>query len=196
MGSKLLTNHEICTFLMSQTSSQFDQAIASCSDIFIKKTKDYGTAWRVLRIISVVDQIFIKALRIRTIQDLGTQKVGDDIKDEFKGIINYSVIGLIQLKINNPTVEDLPVDQVQSLYKEYVEFAKTTMLDKNHDYGEAWRDMSQESFADLILVKLLRIRQILNNDGKTLISEGIDANFVDILNYAAFALILIEEGKH
>ncbi|MEK0423263.1 MAG: hypothetical protein RLZ95_1173 [Bacteroidota bacterium] len=181
---------------MSQTSSQFDQAIASCSDIFIKKTKDYGTAWRVLRIISVVDQIFIKALRIRTIQDIGTQKVGDDIKDEFKGIINYSVIGLIQLNLNDPKVEDLPVDQVQSLYKQYVEFAKTTMLDKNHDYGEAWRDMSQESFADLILVKLLRIRQILNNDGKTLISEGIDANFVDILNYAVFALILIEEGKH
>jgi hypothetical protein len=181
---------------MSQTSSQFDQAIASCSDIFIKKTKDYGTAWRVLRIISVVDQIFIKALRIRTIQDLGTQKVGDDIKDEFKGIINYSVIGLIQLELNDPKVEDLPVDQVQTLYHHYVNFAKSTMLDKNHDYGEAWRDMSQESFADLILVKLLRIRQILNNDGKTLISEGIDANFVDILNYAAFALILIEEGKH
>jgi len=196
MGSKLLTNHEICTFLMSQTSSQFDQAIASCSDIFIKKTKDYGTAWRVLRIISVVDQIFIKALRIRTIQDLGTQKVGDDINDEFKGIINYSVIGLIQLKLNDPKVEDLPVDQVQNFYKEYVEFAKNTMLDKNHDYGEAWRDMSQESFADLILVKLLRIRQILNNEGKTLISESIDANFVDILNYAVFALILIEEGKH
>jgi hypothetical protein len=181
---------------MSQTSSQFDQAIASCSDIFIKKTKDYGTAWRVLRIISVVDQIFIKALRIRTIQDLGTQKVGDDIKDEFKGIINYSVIGLIQLKLNDPKVEDLPVDKVQDLYHQYVDFAKSTMLDKNHDYGEAWRDMSQESFADLILVKLLRIRQILNNDGKTLISEGIDANFVDILNYAVFALILIEEGKH
>lgn len=181
---------------MSQTSSQFDQAIASSSDIFIKKTKDYGTAWRVLRIISVVDQIFIKALRIRTIQDLGTQKVGDDIKDEFKGIINYSVIGLIQLKISDPKVEDLQVELVQTLYKEYVEFAKNTMLDKNHDYGEAWRDMSQESFADLILVKLLRMRQILNNDGKTIISEGIDANFVDILNYAVFGLILIEEGKH
>jgi len=181
---------------MSQTSTQFDQAIASCSDIFIKKTNDYGTAWRVLRIISVVDQIFIKALRIRTIQDIGTQKVGDDIKDEFKGIINYAVIGLIQLKLNDPKVEDLPVQQVQSLYKEYVAFCKNTMLDKNHDYGEAWRDMSQESFADLILVKLLRIRQILNNDGKTLISEGIDANFVDILNYAVFALILIDEGKH
>jgi hypothetical protein len=180
---------------MSQTSTQFDQAIASCSDIFIKKTKDYGTAWRVLRIISV-DQIFIKALRIRTIQDIGTQKVGDDIASEFKGIINYSVIGLIQLKLGDPKVEELPVDQVQKMYDEYVHFAKTTMLDKNHDYGEAWRDMSQESYADLILMKLMRIRQILTNDGKTIISEGIDANFVDILNYSVFALIQIEEGKH
>jgi hypothetical protein len=181
---------------MSQTSAQYDQAIASCSDIFIKKTKDYGTAWRVLRIISVVDQIFIKALRIRTIQDKGFQKVDDGIQDEFKGIINYAVIGLIQLKLDDPKVEDMPVDQVQSLYQQNVDFAKSTMMDKNHDYGEAWRDMSQESYADLILVKLLRIRQILTNDGKTLISEGIDANFVDILNYATFALIQISEGKH
>ena len=181
---------------MSQTSSQYDQAIASCSDIFIKKTKDYGTAWRVLRIISVVDQIFIKALRIRTIQDKGFQKVDDGIQDEFKGIINYAVIGLIQLKLEDPKVEDMPVDQVQALYQANVHFAKSTMMDKNHDYGEAWRDMSQESYADLILVKLLRIRQILTNDGKTLISEGIDANFVDILNYATFALIQISEGKH
>ena len=181
---------------MSQTSAQYDQAIASCSDIFIKKTKDYGTAWRVLRIISVVDQIFIKALRIRTIQDKGFQKVDDGIQDEFKGIINYAVIGLIQLKLDDPKVEDMPVEQVQSLYQSNVDFAKSTMKDKNHDYGEAWRDMSQESYADLILVKLLRIRQILTNDGKTLISEGIDANFVDILNYATFALIQISEGKH
>ena len=181
---------------MSQTSAQYDQAIAACSDIFIKKTKDYGTAWRVLRIISVVDQIFIKALRIRTIQDKGFQKVDDGIQDEFKGIINYAVIGLIQLKLDDPKVEDMPVDQVQSLYQANVDFAKSTMMDKNHDYGEAWRDMSQESYADLILVKLLRIRQILTNDGKTLISEGIDANFVDILNYATFALIQISEGKH
>jgi hypothetical protein len=181
---------------MSQTSAQYDQAIASCSDIFIKKTKDYGTAWRVLRIISVVDQIFIKALRIRTIQDKGFQKVDDGIQDEFKGIINYAVIGLIQLKLDDPKVEDIPVEQVQSLYQSNVDFAKSTMMDKNHDYGEAWRDMSQESYADLILVKLLRIRQILTNDGKTLISEGIDANFVDILNYATFALIQISEGKH
>ena len=181
---------------MSQTSAQYDQAIASCSDIFIKKTKDYGTAWRVLRIISVVDQIFIKALRIRTIQDKGFQKVDDGIQDEFKGIINYAVIGLIQLKLDDPKVEDMPVEQVQALYQTNVDFAKSTMMDKNHDYGEAWRDMSQESYADLILVKLLRIRQILTNEGKTLISEGIDANFVDILNYATFALIQIAEGKH
>ena len=181
---------------MSQTSAQYDQAIASCSDIFIKKTKDYGTAWRVLRIISVVDQIFIKALRIRTIQDKGFQKVDDGIQDEFKGIINYAVIGLIQLKLDDPKVEDMPVDLVQVLYKQNVDFAKSTMMDKNNDYGEAWSDMSQESYADLILVKLLRIRQILTNDGKTLISEGIDANFVDILNYATFALIQISEGKH
>jgi len=181
---------------MSQTSLQYDQAVAACRDIFIKKTKDYGTAWRVLRIISVVDQIFIKALRIRTIQDIGNQKVGDDIASEFKGILNYAVIGLIQLKLGDPKVEEIEVTKVEALYEENVHFAKSTMLDKNHDYGEAWRDMSQESYADLILVKLLRIRQILNNDGKTLISEGIDANFVDILNYSAFALIQIAEGKH
>ena len=149
-----------------------------------------------LRTISVVDQIFIKALRIRTIQDLQTQKVGDDINSEFKGIVNYAVIGLIQLALGNPQVEELPVEQVEKLYLQYVDFARQTMLDKNHDYGEAWRDMSQESFADLILMKLMRIKQILGNDGKTLISEGIDANYVDILNYSVFALILISEGKH
>jgi hypothetical protein len=181
---------------MSSTNQAYDEAILACRDIFIKKTKDYGTAWRVLRTISVVDQIFIKALRIRTIQDLQTQKVGDDINSEFKGIVNYAVIGLIQLILGNPQVEELPVDQVEKLYLQYVDFARQTMLDKNHDYGEAWRDMSQESFADLILMKLMRIKQILSNDGKTLISEGIDANYVDILNYSVFALILISEGKH
>ncbi len=178
------------------TNIQYDQAIIQCRDIFIKKTKDYGTAWRVLRTISVVDQIFIKALRIRTIQDKKTQKIEDGIPSEFKGIVNYAIIGLIQLSLDQPAVEELPVEQVETLYQKYVDFAKNTMLDKNHDYGEAWRDMSQESFADLILVKLLRIKQILHNDGKTLISEGIDANYVDILNYSIFALILIEEGKH
>ncbi len=179
-----------------ETNHQYDQAIAQCREIFIKKTRDYGTAWRVLRTISVVDQIFIKALRIRTIQDKRTQKVEDGIPSEFKGIVNYAVIGLIQLALDNPAVEEVPVAKVDAWYQEYVTFAKKTMLDKNHDYGEAWRDMSQESFSDLILMKLLRIKQILLNEGQTLISEGIDANYVDILNYAVFALILIEEGKH
>ncbi|HEX3024154.1 MAG TPA: DUF1599 domain-containing protein [Chitinophagaceae bacterium] len=181
---------------MANTNKQYDDAVKTCEDIFIKKTKDYGTAWRVLRTISVVDQIFIKALRIRTIQGLKTQKVGDDIESEFKGIINYAVIGLIQLELQNPQVEDIAVEKVNKLYDNYIAFAKNTMMDKNHDYGEAWRDMSQESFADLILMKLMRIKQILANDGKTIISEGIDANYVDILNYSVFALILIAEGKH
>ena len=181
---------------MSDTNQQYDAAVQSCRDIFIKKTKDYGTSWRVLRPISIVDQIFIKAQRIRTIQEKGTQRVGDDIASEFKAMVNYGVIGLIQLELKNSTVEDLPVAEVERLYSENIAFVKNTMLDKNHDYGEAWRDMSQESFADLILMKLMRIRQILANDGKTLISEGIDANYVDIINYSVFALILISEGKH
>jgi len=178
---------------MSNTNEQYDLAIQQCKDIFIKKTQDYGTAWRVLRMISVVDQIFIKALRIRTIQDKKVQKVGDNIASEFKGIINYAVIGLIQLEINNPQVEELPVEKVNIWYDQKVSFAKDTMQDKNHDYGEAWRGMSLESFADLILMKLMRIKQILSNDGKTIISEGIDANYVDILNYSVFALILMNE---
>ncbi|MBI2275525.1 MAG: DUF1599 domain-containing protein [Chitinophagaceae bacterium] len=181
---------------MSRTNLQYDEAVGQCKEIFLKKTKDYGTAWRVLRTISVVDQIFIKALRIRTIQDLQTQKVGDDIPSEFKGILNYAVIGLMQLELGQPQVEELPVEKVDELYRKYIDFAKNTMLDKNHDYGEAWREMSQQSFADLILMKLMRIKQILANDGKTLISEGIDANYVDIINYSVFALILIAEGKH
>jgi hypothetical protein len=178
------------------TNLQYDKAIESCKDIFLKKTADYGTSWRVLRTISVVDQIFIKALRIRTIQQKQIQKVGDTIGSEFMGIVNYGIIGLIQLELKEPAVEDIQVKKVEEMYQKQVNVARSTMEDKNHDYGEAWRDMSQESFADLILVKLIRIRQILQNDGKTIISEGIDANFIDIINYAVFALILIEEGKH
>lgn len=179
---------------MSQTNSQYDAAIAACRDIFSKKTKDYGTSWRVLRTISVVDQIFIKALRIRTIQEVKEQLVSDDIPGEFKGILNYAVIGLIQLD-KAPAIEDLPFDVAIELYNQQIQIAKETMMAKNHDYGEAWRDMSQQSMVDLILVKLLRIKQILQNNGKTIISEGIDANYVDIINYAAFALILVSEGK-
>lgn len=176
------------------TNQQYDKAIDNCKDIFLKKTKDYGTSWRVYRIISVADQIFIKAKRIRTIQEKGEQKISDDIFSEFKGILNYAIVGLIQLSMPSEEVEELPVEQVQKLYDERVAEAKQLMQDKNHDYGEAWRDMSQESFTDLILAKILRIRSILNNDGKTIISEGIDANFYDIINYAAFALILGEEA--
>ncbi len=177
----------------SLTDKQYDEAVLSCKDIFMKKTQDYGTSWRVLRLISITDQIFIKAKRVRTIQEKQTQKVSDDISSEFKGIVNYAVIGLIQLNIGNAEMEEIPAKTVEHEYDQQINVAKNTMLDKNHDYGEAWRDMSEESFIDLILMKLNRIRQILSNNGETLISEGIDANFVDILNYALFALILISE---
>ena len=181
---------------MDNTNQQYDNAVQSCKDIFLKKTRDYGTSWRVLRTISVVDQIFIKAKRIRTIQENKAQKIGDDIRSEFMGILNYGIIGLIQLKLQTDDVEDLDVKLVEELYDEQLQLAKTLMENKNHDYGEAWRDMSQESFTDLILSKLLRIKQILLNSGKTLVSEGIDANFLDIINYAAFALILMDEKAH
>ena len=181
---------------MTNTNQQYDQAIKSCKDIFLKKTKDYGTSWRVYRTISVVDQIYIKAKRVYTIQEKKAQKIGDDIKSEFMGMVNYSIIGLIQLDLSKEETEQLGVDKVETLYNKKVEKAKQLMQDKNHDYGEAWRQMSQESFIDLILAKLLRIRQILSNDGQTIISEGIDANYYDILNYAVFGLILITEGVH
>ena len=180
---------------MTTTEQQYDQVIASCKEIFLKKAKDYGTAWRVLRPISIIDQIFIKAQRIRTIQEKKQQKVADDIAAEFKGIINYAIIGLIQLELPEDQGEDLKLDQISSLYDANADAAKRIMLDKNHDYGEAWRKMSQESFVDLILMKLQRIRQIMANDRKTLTSEGIDANYIDIINYAVFALILMEENN-
>jgi hypothetical protein len=178
------------------TIQQYNAAIEKCKDLFLKKTTDYGTSWRVLRTISIIDQIFIKALRIRTIQEKKTQLIGDSINSEFIGVVNYGLIGLIQLELEKPAVEDLEVEKVSELYDMHIQQVRDLMQEKNHDYGEAWRDMSQESFADLILVKLLRIRQILANEGKTIISEGIDANLHDIINYAVFALILIEEGKH
>jgi hypothetical protein len=179
------------------TDLQYDNAINQCREIFKKKTKDYGTSWRVYRIISIADQIYIKAKRIRNIQEKGTQKVHDDIIGEFHGIVNYAVIGLIQLdRLDDDTAGDcddeLPVEKTLGAYDEKISAAKKLMSDKNHDYGEAWREMSQESFVDLILAKILRIKQIIANQGKTLVSEGVDANFYDILNYAVFALILSE----
>ena len=180
---------------MADTEDQYEAVIQLCKDIFIKKTKDYGTSWRVLRTISIVDQIYIKAQRIRTIQEKQQQRVEDDIPSEFIGIINYSIVGLIQLQLNDDDPEEIEVEQVNDLYTKYFSQAKTLMQNKNHDYGEAWRNMSQESFTDLILMKLQRMRQMISNKGKTLISEGLDANYFDMINYAVFALILIDESK-
>ncbi len=177
------------------TSEQYSNVIEKSRTVFLKKTSDYGTSWRVYRTISIADQIYIKAKRIRTIQEKKEQKIADDIGSEFSGILNYAIIGLIQLSLGNEEVEQLPVDEVKKKYDTIAANANALMLDKNHDYGEAWREMSQESFVDLILAKILRIRQIISNDGKTIASEGIDANFYDIINYAIFALILIDEGK-
>jgi len=178
-----------------QTAQQYAAVISACKDVFIKKTKDYGTSWRVLRPISIVDQLFIKAQRIRTIQELKTQKVNESIDGEFAAIVNYGIIALMQMQLNDDPYTDLPVAEVSRLYDLQVSHISGIMEQKNHDYGEAWRDMSQESFVDLILTKLLRIKQILKNEGRTIASEGIDSNFVDITNYAIFALILIGEAE-
>ena len=178
------------------TNQEYDAVIRECEDIFLKKTKDYGTAWRVLRNISIIDQVYIKAQRIRTIQEKGEQRVGkqgDDIRSEFIGIINYSIIGLVQLELTDNDPEELDVNVVETLYHKYFIAAKTLMESKNHDYGEAWRNMTQESFVDLILMKLQRMRQIVSNKGQTLISEGLDANYYDMINYSVFALILLDE---
>jgi hypothetical protein len=177
------------------TDRQYDEATGSCRDIFLKKTRDYGTSWRVLRTISIADQLYIKARRIRTLQQTESQRVGEDKLGEFIAMVNYGIIGLIQLALDENAPADLPYDEAGRLYDAKAAHAKAVMQDKNHDYGEAWRDMSQESFVDLILMKILRIRQIVANDGATLISEGIDSNYTDIINYSLFALILIGEGK-
>jgi hypothetical protein len=181
---------------MKDTNRQYDEAAGSCRDIFIKKTHDYGTSWRVLRTISIADQLYIKAKRIRTLQESSEQKIGEDKAGEFRAMVNYGIIGMIQLSLGDSGPEELAEAEAGRRYDEKMAEARATMLDKNHDYGEAWREMSQESFADLILMKILRIRQIVANDGKTLISEGIDSNYTDIINYSLFALILIAEGKH
>ena len=181
---------------MKNTSQEYDAVITVCRTLFNNKMKDYGCAWRILRLPSLTDQIFIKAQRIRSLQENEVRKVNEDESGEFIGIINYSIMALIQLELGIADQPDLDVAKATEFYDAKIKETKELMENKNHDYGEAWRDMSQESFADLILMKLMRIKQILGNDGKTLISEGIDANYVDILNYSVFALILISEGKH
>jgi hypothetical protein len=174
---------------MSNTSSEYAASIAICRDIFAKKLRDYGTSWRMFRISSITDQIFIKAQRIRTLESKGVSKVGDDIRGEYLGIVNYSIIALIQLELTDNDPMELPADKAMNLYDKYAKVAFELMENKNHDYGEAWRDMRVSSLTDMILVKLLRIKQIEDNHGQTIASEGIDANYFDIINYAIFALI-------
>jgi len=172
------------------TSAQFDAVTNSCKSVYLKKVKDYGSSWRVLRTISIVDQLYIKAWRIRQIQEKKSQLIADSIESEFMAIVNYGLIALIQFELNdNEARMELSESEADQFYTDQLILVKALMMQKNHDYGEAWRAMSQESFVDLILTKLARIKQILANDGQTLISEGIDANLHDIINYAVFALI-------
>jgi hypothetical protein len=179
--------------LVEKTAQEYNDVIGICRSLFLKKTADYGTAWRILRLPSITDQIYIKAQRIRSIQQKGTQKVNDPIRDEFIGIINYCIMALIQIKLDDSTSLDLTVDQVQPLYDEGVRETFELLQNKNHDYGEAWRDMRVTSITDIILMKLLRVKQIEDNAGKTLVSEGVKANYQDIINYAVFAMILSKE---
>ncbi|MAM05456.1 MAG: hypothetical protein CMD06_05810 [Flavobacteriales bacterium] len=179
---------------MQQTIIQYDSIIKKCKDIFANKMKDYGSAWRILRISSLTDQIFIKAQRIRSIEEKGFQKVQESTVNEFIGIVNYAIIGLIQLDLGvSENSEEVEYNEVMNIFEKHVKIAKDLMQAKNHDYGEAWRDMRISSLTDLILQKILRVKQIEDNKGSTLVSEGIDANYLDMLNYAVFALIKLEQ---
>jgi hypothetical protein len=180
---------------MGTTSTEYDSVIAICRQLYINKMTDYGSAWRILRLPSLTDQIFIKAQRIRSLQENEVRMVNEDETGEFIAIINYSVMALINLERGVATQPDLGIDEATRLYDEKVLLTKTLMEAKNHDYGEAWRDMRVSSLTDLILQKLLRVKQIEDNKGKTLVSEGIDANYQDMLNYAVFALIHLGFGK-
>jgi hypothetical protein len=180
---------------MSNTSQEYDKVIAICRQLYANKMKDYGSAWRILRLPSLTDQIFIKAQRIRSLQQNAIRKVDEDETGEFIGIINYSIMALIQLDLGVVDQPDLDTVTAVQLYDEKIAITKKLMEDKNHDYGEAWREMRVSSLTDLILQKLLRVKQIEDNKGKTLVSEGIDANYQDMINYAVFALILMKLGQ-
>jgi hypothetical protein len=180
---------------MQQTSKQYDAVIEKCRSLYINKLKDYGCAWRILRLPSLTDQIFIKAQRIRQLQENMTRKVEEGEVSEFMGIVNYSVMALIQLEKGVAEQPDLAAEEAIRLYDKHVAITKSLMEDKNHDYGEAWRDMRVSSLCDLILQKLLRVKQIEDNKGKTIVSEGIDANYQDMINYAVFALIHLKESE-
>lgn len=174
---------------MQNTSEQYNAVVEECRSLFIKKMSDYGSAWRILRLPSLTDQIFIKAQRIRQLQENSVRKVDEGEKSEFIGIINYSIMALVQLELGVVENPDLTTEKATELYDKHIAITKELMENKNHDYGEAWRDMRISSLTDLILQKLLRVKQIEDNKGKTLVSEGIDANYQDMINYAVFAMI-------
>jgi hypothetical protein len=177
----------------AKTIAQYDEQLGKCREIYLKKTKDYGTAWRILRPSSLTDQLYIKAKRIRSIEEKGEQKVDEGIENEFIGLVNYSIMALVQLEIPADAEIELSEAEAAKHYDNYAEKTRALMIAKNHDYGEAWREMRISSLTDLILMKLLRIKQIEDNKGKTLISEGLDAGYQDIINYSLFALIRISE---
>ena len=179
--------------MMTETSRQFEQAIALCKDVFINKMMDYGSSWRILRTASLTDQIYIKANRIRSIEQKGIQKIAEGIRPEFIGIVNYSVIALVQIELGTEGELEVDKDEALRLYDRHIRSARELMEDKNHDYDEAWRNMRISSLTDIILMKLMRIKQIEDREGETLVSEGVDANYRDIINYALFALIKLEE---
>lgn len=181
---------------MQHTSKQYDTVVATCRALFLKKMKDYGCAWRILRLPSLTDQIYIKAARIRSLQENAVRKVDEGEQPEFVGIINYCIMALIQLEKGVAEQPDLSEQEVTELYNTHIATTKQLMQDKNHDYGEAWRDMRVSSLTDLIIQKLLRVKQIEDNKGATLVSEGVDANYQDMINYAIFALIHINEQQH
>ncbi len=179
---------------MSHTVEQYNREAEACRGLFAKKMIDYGTAWRVLRLSSLIDQLYIKAKRIRTLEEKGEALVDDPVRDEYIGIVNYSLMALVQMELGSAD-DHANHETIQQRYDFYLAKTKKLMLAKNHDYGEAWRSMQQTSFTDLILMKILRIKRILENDGKTLVSEGLDSSFHDMINYALFAMIKLEEAK-
>ena len=180
---------------MEHSLVQYDAVINECRSLFFRKNRDYGTAWRVLRLSSLTDQIYIKASRIRNIEEQGTKKVGDSIEDEYVGIINYCLLALIQFHLKDDPRQDIPADELEQLYDKFVSQSRKLFENKNHDYGEIWRDMRISSYTDLILMKILRIKQIEDHQGQLLVSEGIDANYMDIINYCVFALIRLNESN-
>ena len=181
---------------MNNTAAEFDVIIEKCSSLFSNKMKDYGTAWRILRTTSLTDQIFIKAQRIRTLEQNGESKVGEGIIPEYIGIINYCVMAIIQLELGSAMNDDTSSIIIADLHAKHLQTAKDLMANKNHDYGEAWRDMRVSSLTDLILMKLLRVKSIEDNEGKTIVSEGLDANYLDMINYSIFALIRMGETEN